>query len=144
MEVAKTFDRNGIRYRPGDALPPDLDTTTLAHYRRHGMVREIHTPAPTVKKPAAPRKQAAPKPVEIATAVPVPEGVSPSAAASGLITARPRAEGFCMIYMRRTGRAAMAARSRAGARIRRPRWKMRVFLAFPIRRPILLSSICGR
>ena len=42
MEVAKTFDRNGIRYRPGDALPPDLDTTTLAHYRRHGMVREIH------------------------------------------------------------------------------------------------------
>ena len=82
MEAAKTFDRNGIRYRPGDALPTDLDATTLAHYRRHGMVREIHTPAPTVKKPAAPRKQAAPKPVEIAAAVPVPEGVSPSAAAA--------------------------------------------------------------
>ena len=56
MEGAKTFDRNGIRYRPGDALPAGLDTTTLAHYQRHGMVREARTPSPTSKKPATPRK----------------------------------------------------------------------------------------
>ena len=68
MEVAKTFDRNGIRYRPGDALPPDLDTTTLAHYRRHGMVREARTPAPAVKKPAARKPQAVAKPLEEKTA----------------------------------------------------------------------------
>lgn len=63
MEAAKTFDRNGIRYRPGDALPADLDTTTLAHYQRHGMVREARTPAPAVKKPVI-RKPAPAKPVE--------------------------------------------------------------------------------
>ena len=68
MEVAKTFDRNGIRYRPGDALPPDLDTTTLAHYHRHGMVREARTPAPAVKKPAARKPQAVAKPLEEKTA----------------------------------------------------------------------------
>ena len=64
MEVAKTFDRNGIRYRPGDALPTDLDATTLAHYQRHGMVREARTPSPTSKKPATPRKATTPRPPE--------------------------------------------------------------------------------
>ena len=68
MEAAKTFDRNGIRYRPGDALPADLDTTTLAHYQRHGMVREARTPSPSVKKPAAPRKAPTPRPPENKTA----------------------------------------------------------------------------
>lgn len=68
MQAAKTFDRNGIRYRPGDALPPDLDAPTLAHYRRHGMVRETRTPAPAVKKPAARKPQAVAKPLEEKTA----------------------------------------------------------------------------
>lgn len=59
MEVAKTFDRDGKRYRPGDPLPPDLDKTTLAHYQRHGMVREAK---PSENKPATPaRKTATPK-----------------------------------------------------------------------------------
>ena len=40
MEVAKTFDRDGVRYRPGDTLPEGLDRQTLEHYKRHGMVRE--------------------------------------------------------------------------------------------------------
>lgn len=76
MEVAKTFDRNGIRYRPGDALPADLDTTTLAHYQRHGMVREARTPSPTSKKPATPRKATTPRPPENKSAT---EPVAPSA-----------------------------------------------------------------
>ena len=67
MQAAKTFDRNGIRYRPGDALPPDLDAPTLAHYRRYGMVREASTPAPVVKKPVA-RKQTIARPAENKTA----------------------------------------------------------------------------
>lgn len=59
MEVAKSFERDGKRYRPGDPLPPDLDKTTLAHYQRHGMVREAK---PSENKPAAPaRKAATPK-----------------------------------------------------------------------------------
>jgi hypothetical protein len=59
MEVAKSFERDGKRYRPGDPLPPDLDKTTLAHYQRHGMVREAK---PSENKPAAPaRKTATPK-----------------------------------------------------------------------------------
>lgn len=64
MEAAKTFIRNGIRYRPGDALPDDLDKITLAHYQRHGMVREARTPSPSTKKPAVPRKAATPRPPE--------------------------------------------------------------------------------
>jgi hypothetical protein len=67
MEVAKTFERNGVRYRPGDKLPPDLDKDVLAHYQRHGMVREARTPGPAETKPAAPARKAAtpkvPKPV---------------------------------------------------------------------------------
>lgn len=62
MEVAKTFERNGMRYRPGDELPPDLDKDVLAHYQRHGMVRETRVPGPAETKPAAPaRKAATPK-----------------------------------------------------------------------------------
>lgn len=76
MEAAKTFDRNGIRYRPGDALPDDLDKITLAHYQRHGMVREARTPSPSTKKPAAPRKAPAPRPPENKSAT---EPVAPSA-----------------------------------------------------------------
>lgn len=61
MEVAKTFDRNGVRYRPGDPLPEGLDKTTLDHYKRHGMVREVK---PGETKPATPTRRsrsAAPK-----------------------------------------------------------------------------------
>jgi len=48
MEAAKTFERDGKRYRPGDPLPDGLDAVTLAHYKRHGMVREprAKTPGP--------------------------------------------------------------------------------------------------
>lgn len=59
MDAAKSFIRAGKRYRPGDPLPEDLDKPTLAHYQRHGMVREA---APSETKPAQPgRKQATPK-----------------------------------------------------------------------------------
>ncbi len=56
MEVAKTFERDGKRYRPGDPLPDGLDAVTLAHYKRHGMVREprAKAPGPADKKPASP------------------------------------------------------------------------------------------
>lgn len=50
MEVAKTFERQGVRYHPGDQLPPDLDKPALEHYLRHGMVRELR---PNETKPMA-------------------------------------------------------------------------------------------
>lgn len=56
MEVAKTFEREGIRYRPGDPLPEGLDRPTLEHYKRYGMVREVRTPGPAETRPAAPGK----------------------------------------------------------------------------------------
>lgn len=79
MEAAKTFERDGKRYRPGDAMPDGLDAVTLAHYKRHGMVREPRTkPAPGEKKPAGPghnasasRRNATPKPAHAATLRPV-------------------------------------------------------------------------
>lgn len=60
VEVAKTFDHDGVRYRPGDPLPPNLDKQALEHYKRYGMVRDVK---PSETKPAAPRqrKQAEPK-----------------------------------------------------------------------------------
>lgn len=65
MEVAKSFERNGVRYRPGDALPGDLDKEILAHYLRHGMVREARLPAPAETKPATPaRRQRTPQPAK--------------------------------------------------------------------------------
>lgn len=54
FEAAKTFDRDGVRYRPGDPLPSDLDKQTLDHYKRHGMVRPASR-APAEKKPATPK-----------------------------------------------------------------------------------------
>lgn len=77
MEVAKTFERDGKRYRPGDPLPEGLDAVTLAHYKRHGMVREprAKTPGPAEKKPAGPasppqtptpRRNSSPKPANTA------------------------------------------------------------------------------
>lgn len=60
MEVAKTFERNGRLYRPGDALPDDLDKLAVAHYQRYGMVRE--STAPTERKPAAPKIARTPRP----------------------------------------------------------------------------------
>ncbi|EPD44785.1 hypothetical protein HMPREF9701_00373 [Delftia acidovorans CCUG 274B] len=77
MEAAKTFERDGKRYRPGDPLPEGLDAVTLAHYKRHGMVREPRdkTPGPAEKKPSAPpspaqpptpRRNSSPKPANTA------------------------------------------------------------------------------
>lgn len=77
MEAAKTFERDGKRYRPGDPLPEGLDAVTLAHYKRHGMVREprAKTPGPAEKKPAGPasppqtptpRRNSSPKPANTA------------------------------------------------------------------------------
>ncbi|WP_417282656.1 hypothetical protein [Comamonas sp.] len=59
MEVAKTFDRDGVRYRPGDPLPEGLDKITMDHYKRHGMVREVK---PQEAKPAARRGRTAQEP----------------------------------------------------------------------------------
>ena len=62
MEIAKTFDRNGVRYRPGDPLPEGLDQVTLDHYKRYGMVREAK---PREAKPEGPkRRTSAPRPKE--------------------------------------------------------------------------------
>ena len=67
MEVAKTFDRDGVRYRPGDTLPEGLDKQTLEHYKRHGMVREAK---PSENKPAAPRRRSAQEPKQTKPAAP--------------------------------------------------------------------------
>ena len=92
MEVAKTFDRAGVRYRPGDSLPEGLDKQTLEHYKRYGMVREVRTPGPVEKKPAepgkntgaSPRKRADPKPGESKNATGTDDGVGASAVDSKL------------------------------------------------------------
>lgn len=55
MEVAKTFRRDGMLYRPGDELPEGLDKVTLAHYKRHGMIAE-----PEETKPAGPARRRSP------------------------------------------------------------------------------------
>lgn len=57
LEVAKTFERNSVRFRPGDPLPTDLDKQTLDHYKRHGMVRPASR-APGEKKPTRQRAPA--------------------------------------------------------------------------------------
>lgn len=67
MEVAKTFDRDGVRYRPGDPLPPNLDKQALEHYKRYGMVREAK---PGETKPAGQRQRKPVKPTEIKPAGP--------------------------------------------------------------------------
>lgn len=59
MEVAKTFDRDGVRYRPGDLLPEGLDKITMDHYKRHGMVREVK---PQETKPVVRRGRTAQEP----------------------------------------------------------------------------------
>lgn len=79
MEAAKTFERNGVRYRPGDALPDDLDAPTKAHYRRYGMVRANQTPVPSEKKPAAPaRRQRTPGPKSAETPAPTQTAQAPA------------------------------------------------------------------
>lgn len=79
MEAAKTFERNGVRYRPGDALPDDLDAPTKAHYRRYGMVRASRTPAPAENKPAAPaRRQRTPGPKPAETPAPAQTAQTPA------------------------------------------------------------------
>ena len=67
MEVAKTFDRDGVRYRPGDPLPPNLDKQALEHYKRYGMVREAK---PSEAKPAGQRQRKPVKPTETKPAGP--------------------------------------------------------------------------
>lgn len=57
-QAAKSFDRDGTRYRPGDDLPEGLDKVAIAHYQRHGMIREA--PTPTTTKPAGPAQPPAP------------------------------------------------------------------------------------
>ncbi len=57
MEAAKTFERNGKRYRPGDPIPDGLDAVTRAHYLRYGMIREREVPTPSENKPAAPAQR---------------------------------------------------------------------------------------
>lgn len=65
--VAKTFNRLGVRYRPGDAPPPDLDLVTTAHYLRHGMLAEAATaakPATRTRRTPAPQQASTPTPTE--------------------------------------------------------------------------------
>lgn len=66
MEIAKPFDRRGIRYNPGDPLPEGLDKTTLDFYKHHGMVREPmdKQAKPTERKPASPRQTRQPSPTQ--------------------------------------------------------------------------------
>lgn len=70
-QAAKSFDRDGTRYRPGDDLPEGLDKVAIAHYQRHGMIREA--PAPGTTKPGGPARstrQPKGKPEERKPAVP--------------------------------------------------------------------------
>ncbi|WP_395026592.1 hypothetical protein [Comamonas odontotermitis] len=55
MEIAKSFRRDGVLYRPGDALPEGLDKVTLTHYKRYGMIAE-----PEETKPAGPARRRSP------------------------------------------------------------------------------------
>ena len=43
----KTFERNGVLYQNGDVMP-ELDSATVAHYSRYGMI------APAETKPVEP------------------------------------------------------------------------------------------
>lgn len=72
MEIAKPFDRRGIRYNPGDQLPEGLDKTTLDFYKRHGMVREPvdKQSKPTERKPSSPRQTRQPSPTQTKPAGP--------------------------------------------------------------------------
>ena len=84
MEVAKSFDRAGKRYRSGDPLPPDLDKLTLEHYKRHGMVRESSA-KPENTKPAAPRRRTAPGPTQTKPASPTNTGAIEPVMGAGLL-----------------------------------------------------------
>ena len=70
MEAVKTFERNGVRYRAGDALPDDLDAATKAHYLRYGMAQDRRTPTPAENKPAGVRRPRTPGPKPVATPEP--------------------------------------------------------------------------
>ncbi|WP_313570232.1 hypothetical protein [Comamonas terrigena] len=90
-QAAKPFDRDGMRYRPGDDLPEGLDKVAIAHYQRHGMIREA--PAPTTTKPAGPaqppasgagRKRDSARAKEVKEHAPAPvAGPASAAAVSG-------------------------------------------------------------
>lgn len=43
MKVTKTFVRNGRRYKPGEHITDELDTETVNHYKRLGMVEAGET-----------------------------------------------------------------------------------------------------
>lgn len=95
-QVAKSFDRDGTRYRPGDDLPEGLDKVAIAHYQRHGMIREA--PAPGTTKPAGPaqasvaapgrkRESAKPKDVKAAPSTATGKADAPVATAETASTA---------------------------------------------------------
>lgn len=68
----KTFDRGGVRYRSGDALPVDLDATSAAWYKHHGMAQDA-TPkeaAPKEVKPAKAKVARHAAPAEMPVAAP--------------------------------------------------------------------------
>lgn len=81
LEVAKTFERNSVRYRPGDPLPSDLDKQTLDHYKRHGMVRPASR-APGEKKPI---RQRAPARMPRTNTQPLPTPTQTAAAEPGAL-----------------------------------------------------------
>jgi hypothetical protein len=43
MKATKTFVRAGRRYKPGDTIEGVLDTETVSHYERHGMIAPADT-----------------------------------------------------------------------------------------------------
>ncbi|MDH0897785.1 hypothetical protein N5C12_00200 [Comamonas aquatica] len=90
-QAAKSFDRDGTRYRPGDDLPEGLDKVAIAHYLRHGMIREA--PAPGTTKPAGPaqspatgpsRKRESAKPKEVKEPPPPPVAAPALSAAASV------------------------------------------------------------
>ena len=64
----KTFDRGGVRYRRGDALPADLDATSAAWYKHHGMAQK--EAAPKEVKPAKAKVARHAAPAEMPVAAP--------------------------------------------------------------------------
>lgn len=93
MKIAKPFLRDGVVLQPGDPLPDGIDKQTLAHYERHGMVREDDDdedarkavpvkPAPQQRQSRAPRR---PGPSNAPTVA--PQNATSAAPADALVPA---------------------------------------------------------
>ena len=81
MKVLKSFIRQGLRYKPGDDAPSNLDAETMKHYERNGMLgaapagkaskpRTTRTPTPANTQALAPSTSETPAPGHSTTPAP--------------------------------------------------------------------------